>query len=129
VESVSSERITALLVKWQQGDREVAPASMPSVCEELRLMVRRHLRREVGNQTFHSGTFVHEAYLKLVDQKAVLNRLSKLEPRQAQIVELRFLAVFPSKKRRRQLALHLPAVKREWAVAEAWVYREMHGTN
>ena len=69
--SISSERITALLVEWKQGNQQAAATLMPLVYDELRRIASRYLRRKVRNQTIHSGTLVHEAYLKLVDQKDV----------------------------------------------------------
>jgi RNA polymerase sigma-70 factor, ECF subfamily len=44
---------------------------MPLVYEELRRMARRQLRAEAGGHTLSPTGLVHEAYLKLVDQKRV----------------------------------------------------------
>ena len=47
VNSESSEDVTALLLNWQSGNDEDAPAKlMPLVYEELRRVARAYLQRE-----------------------------------------------------------------------------------
>ena len=61
--------ITQLLVEWGQGKEEAFQALMPLVYDELRGLARRYLRREPSKESLESAGLVHEAYLKLVDQK------------------------------------------------------------
>jgi RNA polymerase sigma-70 factor, ECF subfamily len=56
-----------------------------------------------------------------------LGRLSALSPRQAQVVELRYFAGFTVEETAEALGLPLITVKREWAVAKAWLRRELSG--
>ena len=68
----SSEDVTALLLNWQSGDDEDAPAKlMPLVYDELRRVARAYLQREREDHTLQATALVHEAYLQLVDDKKV----------------------------------------------------------
>jgi RNA polymerase sigma-70 factor, ECF subfamily len=72
VNSDLSEDITALLLSWQNGADEDAPAKlMPLVYDELRRVARAYLQRERGDHTLQATALVHEAYLQLVDDKKV----------------------------------------------------------
>lgn len=67
----TSEEITELLIQWGDGDALALDKLMPLVYEELRTMARRHLRKEHPGQTLQTTDLVHEAYLKLVNQRRV----------------------------------------------------------
>ena len=54
-----------------------------------------------------------------------LTRLSALEPRQAQIVELRFFGGLTEEEIADVLGLSAPTVKRDWRMARAMLYREL----
>jgi RNA polymerase sigma factor (TIGR02999 family) len=72
----SSRDITALLLDWTGGDRHALDRLLPLVYGELRRIAARQLRRERADHTLQPTALVHEAYLKLVDQRRVdwLNR-------------------------------------------------------
>ena len=61
--------VTDLLVDLGRGDREALNKLMPLVYDELRRLASRHLRHERPGHTLQTTALVHEAYLKLVDQK------------------------------------------------------------
>ena len=61
--------ITDLLLAWAQGDAGAFDALVPVVYEELRRQARRMLRREGMGHTLQPTALVHEAYLRLVDQR------------------------------------------------------------
>lgn len=65
----STERITQLLYDWSRGDRAALDALTPLVYQELRQLARAHLRGEHPEHTLQSTALVHEAYLRLVDQR------------------------------------------------------------
>jgi RNA polymerase sigma factor (TIGR02999 family) len=69
--SVDSGVVTALLRKWSEGDLRAVDELTPVVYDELRRMARRFLRREKEGHSLRSADLVHEAYLKLVDQRQV----------------------------------------------------------
>ncbi len=66
---VSTEQTTRLLVEWSNGNREAAAGLMPLVYEELRQIARGYLQRERSDHTLQATGLVHEAYLRMVDQK------------------------------------------------------------
>ena len=69
--SEAPAQITQLLVAWGGGDQAALDQLMPLVYDELRRLARRHLGRERRGHTLQSAALVNEAYLKLVDQRAV----------------------------------------------------------
>ena len=69
--STASGEITSLLAAARQGDGNATHRLMTLVYDELRAMARRQLRRRRPGQTLTTTALVHEAYLKLVDQRDV----------------------------------------------------------
>ena len=67
----TSPNVTQLLVGWRNGDKAALDALLPVVYEELRKQAARYLRRERVGHTLQTTALIHEAYLKLVDQKNV----------------------------------------------------------
>ncbi|WP_456425526.1 sigma-70 family RNA polymerase sigma factor [Rhodocaloribacter sp.] len=65
------QEITELLGELAGGNRAVVDALMPRVYEELRRLAHRQLRGERAGHTLQTTALVHEAYLKLVDQRQV----------------------------------------------------------
>lgn len=64
-----SADVTGLLIAWCEGDSAALDALLPVVYAELRRQARRALRREAAGHTLQPTALVHEAYLKLVDQR------------------------------------------------------------
>ncbi len=64
-----SKGVTELLVDCTNGDHEALDKLIPLVYEELRKLASSYLRRERSNHTLQTTALVHEAYLRLVDQK------------------------------------------------------------
>ena len=67
----SPSDITQMLIDWSNGDREALDRLIPAVYTELRRQAARHLRREREGHTLQTTDLIHEAYLRLVDQKKV----------------------------------------------------------
>jgi RNA polymerase sigma factor (TIGR02999 family) len=65
----TSPNVTQLLLAWSDGDNEALEKLMPLVYGELKLLAERRLRRERSGHTLEPTALVHEAYLKLIDQK------------------------------------------------------------
>jgi RNA polymerase sigma factor (TIGR02999 family) len=63
--------VTSLLLDWSRGRADALDKLMPVVYEELRLVAKAHLGRERREHTLQATDLVHEAYLKLVDQRHV----------------------------------------------------------
>jgi RNA polymerase sigma factor (TIGR02999 family) len=60
-----------MLRAWGDGNRAVLDQMLPLVYDELRRQAHRYLRRERPNHTLQTTALINEAYLKLVDQRAV----------------------------------------------------------
>ena len=67
----SSSDVTALLDDWTRGDARALDRLLPLVYDELRRIAARQLRRERAGHTLQPTALVHEAYVKLVDQRRV----------------------------------------------------------
>jgi RNA polymerase sigma-70 factor (ECF subfamily) len=97
---------------------------------------RRHLRDRHGGKAIHLGlTEVSETpaeeHVDAVEALALdraLVKLNQLDPAQVRIVELRFFAGLTVEETAAALAISPATVKREWAVAKGWLYRELTRT-
>lgn len=178
--------VTGLLVAWSKGDEGARTRLVETVYAELRRLARGYLRRERADHSLPPTALVHEAYLKLVDQRRVhwqnrtqffaiaahvmrrilvdharshlaqkrgaagrvpledrdaafepltvdvvaldvaLERLASTYPRQSQLVELRFFGGLTVEEIAAVLDVAPITVKRDWALARAWLYREIH---
>jgi len=63
--------VTQMLKEWSDGNQNIFDKLMPLVYEELRRQASRYLRKERSNHTLQTTALIHEAYLKLIDQKNV----------------------------------------------------------
>ena len=54
-----------------------------------------------------------------------LNRLAKIRPEQARIVEMRFFGGLSQEEIAEVMAVSVPTVSRRWRLARAWLYREL----
>jgi len=195
-------RVTQLLLDWSSGDQRALGELMPLVYGELRRLADRQLRGERQNHTLQRTALVHEAYLRLINQRNVswqgraqfiglaaqlmrrilidhararrrakrgggvtpvsldqtgvilgsgdeegprsealelaedptvdlaaidsaLARLEALDPKQGRIVELRFFGGLSIEETAEVVGVSPATVKREWALARAWLRREL----
>ena len=65
----STDEVTQLLQDWGRGDRESLEKLVPLIYSELRRIAHNCLYRERPGHTLQTTALVHEAYLKLIDQK------------------------------------------------------------
>ena len=63
--------------------------------------------------------------LDVVALDVALNELGRMNPEHSRIIELGFFALLSLEETAQALGISLAAVKREWAVARAWLYREL----
>jgi RNA polymerase sigma factor (TIGR02999 family) len=186
-----NQEVTLLLSALTRGDNGAATKLIPVVYDELRRLAGSYMRRERVDHTLQATALVHEAFLKLVEQRSVdwqsrahffgvaaqlmrrilidharghtrqkrggeqrkvsldeafvfserqadellavdnsLNRLAKIDPRQARVVELRFFGGLSVEEAAEVLGVSPKTVKRDWSVAKAWLYadlKERHG--
>ena len=178
--------VTLLLKELSNGNQQALAELVPVVYDELRRLAAYYLRRERSDHTLQATALVHEAYLRLVDQRHVdwknrnhffgvaaqlmrrvllmharehraakrgsgaqkvsldetailspaqsdelvyldelLTRLAALDPQQARVVEYRFFAGLSVEETAELMNISTATVKRDWAMAKAWLAREM----
>ena len=182
--------VTPLLLAWGSGDKAAGEKLLPAIYQELHRQATRAMRREGDEHTLQATALVHEAYLRLVDQRRAewhnraqffgvaaqmmrrilvdharaqhatkrggamqqitlsdaaqaaathaddsaldvlalhdaLDRLAVMDPDQARLVELRYFGGMNIEETAEALGISPATVKREWAVARAWLRREM----
>jgi RNA polymerase sigma factor (TIGR02999 family) len=65
--------VTCILCAMEKGDPLAAEQLLPLVYEELRRLAIEKMSQERPGQTLQATALVHEAYLRLVDQKVAQN--------------------------------------------------------
>jgi len=63
--------VTLLLKRYGNGDQKALAELIPQIYDELRRLASFYLQSERVNHTLQTTALVHEAYLRLVDQKQV----------------------------------------------------------
>jgi RNA polymerase sigma-70 factor, ECF subfamily len=66
----TTHEVTQLRVEWANGDPQALHRLTPLVYAELRQLAAGYLRNERHDHTLQPTALVHEAYLRLVDQKS-----------------------------------------------------------
>lgn len=61
--------LTVLLQQWRDGDAQALEALTPMVYDELRRLAAKFLSKESNAQTLQPTALLHEAYLKLAQQR------------------------------------------------------------
>ena len=181
-------QVTELLLAWGQGEEAAAERLIPLVYDELRARAAAALRPERPDHTLTPTALVHEAYLRLVDQRLphfenrkhfygvaarvmrqvlvdharsrkaakrndgrqalpldenfpvtderaadlmalddALAALAGVDPEKARLVELRYFTGLTIEDTAEMLGVSPATVKREWALARAWLHREISG--
>jgi len=64
-----SENLTELLIEAGSGDKLALDEILPLIYSELRKIAQNYLNRERGDHTLQATALVHEAYLRLIDQR------------------------------------------------------------
>jgi len=67
--SDSPNQVTQLLVDWKLGDHSALDRLMPMVYQELRKLAAAYLRKERVDHTLEPTALLHEAYIRMVDQR------------------------------------------------------------
>lgn len=69
--ALKPQEVTQKLQAWSEGNSEALDELLPIVYDELHKQAARYLRRERSDHTLQTTALIHEAYLKLVEQKNV----------------------------------------------------------
>ena len=71
MDAFGSHELTELLVAWSDGDEAALDRLAPLVHSELRRLAGHYMRRERGGHLLQTSALINEAYLRLIDWKAV----------------------------------------------------------
>jgi RNA polymerase sigma-70 factor (ECF subfamily) len=63
--------VTRLLQQWSNGEEQALDRLVPQIHQELRKLAASYLRRERPDHTLQPTALVNEAFLRLIDQRAV----------------------------------------------------------
>ena len=63
--------ITGMLIEMTNGNQDAVNQILPHIYDELKRLASSYLRRERADHTLQPTALVHEAYMKLIDQKRV----------------------------------------------------------
>jgi RNA polymerase sigma-70 factor, ECF subfamily len=63
------KEVTRLLEEWSEGKSEAIDELMPMVYEELKRMAKSYMNSQPSGHTLQTTALIHEAYLKLADQR------------------------------------------------------------
>ncbi|HEV8580452.1 MAG TPA: sigma-70 family RNA polymerase sigma factor [Thermoanaerobaculia bacterium] len=63
--------VTRLLLAWRGGDERALERLIPLIYGELRRLAGRYLSRERAGHTLETHDLIHEAFLRLIDQRQV----------------------------------------------------------
>ena len=66
--------VTVLLAELTKGNKTAASKLVPMVYDELRRLAGGYMRRERSDHTLQATALVHEAYLKLIDQRSLTGK-------------------------------------------------------
>jgi RNA polymerase sigma-70 factor (ECF subfamily) len=177
--------VQRLLDEMRQGNKGAMNELLPIVYDELHRMAQAYFRRERGDHTLQATALVHEAYLRMGDQRAPLQnrnhflavaatqmrrilldyarrhrrrggsepkvmledtmavcgprpvdvialdmalvKLAELDPKLAELVELRFFGGLTVEETAEALGVSAPTVKRSWRSARAFLRLEIEG--
>ncbi|HJQ32367.1 MAG TPA: sigma-70 family RNA polymerase sigma factor [Pyrinomonadaceae bacterium] len=68
---LGSHELTELLVAWSDGDESALERLAPLVHTELRRLASHYMSRERGGHLLQTSALINEAYVRLIDWKAV----------------------------------------------------------
>jgi RNA polymerase sigma factor (TIGR02999 family) len=178
--------LTLWLSQWAPDNPATGNRLFSALYDELRLMARRHMRRENPDHTLSATGLTHEAWFRLSEQTrtqwhnrshflAVASTMMRrilvnhalarqagkrdadlvvlsltgleqiagtpdrdivavhetllafeaIDPRAAKVVELRFFGGLENEEIAELIGVSVPTVKRDWALARAWLHREL----
>jgi len=95
-------------------------------------VARKRLKRGGGQYKVsveEAGAWLSEPEVDLIVLNDALNELAAIDPRQSQIVELRFFGGLSVEETAEVLKLSTATVKREWRLAKAWLHSRIKSTS
>jgi RNA polymerase sigma-70 factor (ECF subfamily) len=182
----NTAEVTQWLLAWSDGHRDALDHLLPLVYRDLRRLAAGYMQGEQAGHGLQPTALVHEAYVRLVDQRQVqwrnrahffgvaagmmrrilvdharerldekrggglervtliadqiaaeskgvdvlalnesLERLAAFDPRQAQIIELRYFGGLTIDETAEVVGTSAATVVREWTIAKAWLRADL----
>jgi RNA polymerase sigma factor (TIGR02999 family) len=91
---------------------------------------KRNRKKRGGKQTpveFEEGIYLTEEKAEeIVALDEALERLEKINERQARVIECRYFAGYNIEETAQILDVSPATVKRDWTIAKAWLFRQIH---
>lgn len=98
---------------------------------------RKAQKRTVPGKKLSIGTDIHEvpdrwfgsvqqSAIDLLDLDSALDRFAEVDPRKAEIVQMRYFGGLGIEDIANLLDVSPATVKRDWVIAKAWLFRELH---
>ena len=118
-------------IQWQNRGHFLAVAAQAMRRILIDYAVARRRQKRGGGQVVVSLddgdalAIAHERADELVELEEALERLQAINERQAKVVECRFFGGMSVEETADALNVSPATVKREWAIARAWLNREM----
>jgi len=124
--------VDAQSVRWQNRTHffAVAAQTMRHILVDL-ARARHNLKRGGGAQQVSLDEVLVASPERGVDMLALdeaLGRLAALNPRQSQVVELRYFGGLSNEEISEVLKISPNTVTRDWNMARAWLYKELSGS-
>jgi len=122
------------LIDWQNVEWQNRAHFFGMAAQIMRQILigfaRARHREKRGGDALHvslsaAANVAKEQCADLVALDDALQTLERLDPRQARVVELRFFAGLSLEETAEVLKVSLSTVRRDWSIAEAWLFREL----
>ena len=96
--------------------------------DHARLIHRKKRGGDAVHVTLHDNIISNEkTTLDLLALNEALDKLAAFDSSQARVIELRYFGGLSIEETAEALSISPATVKRDWASARAWLYREMYG--
>jgi RNA polymerase sigma factor (TIGR02999 family) len=116
-------------IDWQNSAHFLAIASqvMRNILVDYALM---HTAKKRGGKQIRvalndDSAVIEMELVQILSVHRALERLTKIDERQARVVECRFFGGLSIEETARAVGVSIPTVKRDWTMARAWLHSEL----
>lgn len=125
-------------IQWE-SDKEIKRTAIGIMRRVLidAARVRKAQKRTGPGKKLYIGTDIHEvadhwpgdkqeSAIDLLDLDSALDRFAEFDPRKAEVVQMRYFGGLSIEEIAHLLDVSPATVKRDWVIAKAWLFRELH---
>jgi RNA polymerase sigma factor (TIGR02999 family) len=120
------------LIKLEQIDWQDKAHFMALSARMMRRVLIDHARQKDSNKRHHQRVTLHtqidaaeKESIDLINLEQALNRLHAIDPKRAEIVEMRYFGGLSLKEIAEVLQMSISTVQRSWRVSRAWLRSSM----